>query len=972
MHIVLGLIVSGSCFAETWTVDDDGKADFDSIQQAIYASSDGDSIHVQPGHYYEHISFLGKEITVLGVGGPSVTIIDAAGTLDTTVVFASGETASSILNGFTITGGNSPIDGGGVYISGCSPTILNCLIIDNVSEGNGGGIYCVASESSINECTIQNNESGDGEKGGGIYIFGGSPTITNCNFTENFPWYIHGEQTLAHFDTVLCYDESSALSRGVLLEYSFSTWTNCSFTTLDPEAVNVINSLGDTFTNCLFQGFAGHSSAALEIRGDIADGYPIIDSCIFNNNTAVNVGGAIYVCDNASPIIKNSQFNGNNATSNVGGGAIYMLGNAQATLIENCTFNNNNSAIYGGALACQDTQVTIVDCEFSYNSAAEGGAISITGAAIVQISDSSFHDNHCHSGSGGAILLEGVGSTLIGNDCLFESNEAGYSGGAINLLYGNAQLEQCDFFDNHLLADTRRMGGAISVSNEATLIALNCLLHGNSGGFGGAIGVTDYPSDDTLELTNCLFQDNQVAQAHNDGNGEFGIASGGALYLNGTNSEIIGCSFINNATIYDKHYHDEYQGGAMFITETQGNISTNIDNCTFVSNNSVSSGGAIAVHFGSWSNTVPLTIKNTNIDNNVGYRGGGIYLQGGESIVGGAALIQNVSITNNTGGGRGGGFCAVQSSAQVLDSQITGNATSGADGGAGVNLLDCSGLFSFENIIFRENTTGGGGGGIQISQCEPESIPFHIVFNNCLFEDNSANSGGGVAAQDSHELFFIQCDFDNNWGTDGGGVYEFGSVNIYENCNFINNTGINGGGLASIATGSDYLDCTFENNHTSNNGGGMFGQDFYGSLEGSIFEFNGAHNGGGLWLNGGTLFNVEIRNCIANLGGGLYTYNDGTVDDVTLQNCLICGCEPDWIEGSWIDGTGNDFPINCPNNCPGDYDSDGNVNVIDLLGAIGDWGPCDSGSPCPSDFNFDGIVNVTDILVIIASWGPCE
>ncbi len=34
-----------------WTVDDDGKADFDNIQAAVDAASDGDEILVEPGTY---------------------------------------------------------------------------------------------------------------------------------------------------------------------------------------------------------------------------------------------------------------------------------------------------------------------------------------------------------------------------------------------------------------------------------------------------------------------------------------------------------------------------------------------------------------------------------------------------------------------------------------------------------------------------------------------------------------------------------------------------------------------------------------------------------------------------------------------------------------------------------------------------------------------------------------------------------
>ena len=65
---------SAICLADTWTVDDDGKADFSSIQEAIDASSNGDFIYVQAGVYYEVIDFLGKAISVEGVDAQKVII----------------------------------------------------------------------------------------------------------------------------------------------------------------------------------------------------------------------------------------------------------------------------------------------------------------------------------------------------------------------------------------------------------------------------------------------------------------------------------------------------------------------------------------------------------------------------------------------------------------------------------------------------------------------------------------------------------------------------------------------------------------------------------------------------------------------------------------------------------------------------------------------------------------------------------
>jgi hydroxyacylglutathione hydrolase len=52
--------------------------------------------------------------------------------------------------------------------------------------------------------------------------------------------------------------------------------------------------------------------------------------------------------------------------------------------------------------------------------------------------------------------------------------------------------------------------------------------------------------------------------------------------------------------------------------------------------------------------------------------------------------------------------------------------------------------------------------------------------------------------------------------------------------------------------------------------------------------------------------------------------------------------------------------------CPADINTDGTVNVIDLLSIINNWGP---NPGHPADINDDGVVNVADLLIVISAWG---
>lgn len=159
--------------------------DYSTIQAAIDASVNGDTVLVSSGTYVENLNFKGKAITVKSTGGASQTIID--GNSATVVYFICQEGPDSVLDGFTITNG-----GGGIHCSSTSPTITNNIISGNYAW-HGAGIYCdgLSSPSSpiITNNIIANNKAIEGNlngSGGGIYCATCSPIITNNIISNNF------------------------------------------------------------------------------------------------------------------------------------------------------------------------------------------------------------------------------------------------------------------------------------------------------------------------------------------------------------------------------------------------------------------------------------------------------------------------------------------------------------------------------------------------------------------------------------------------------------------------------------------------------------------------------------------------------------------------------------------------------------------------------------------------------------------
>ena len=181
-------VLSGITFAETWTVDDNGldfpKADYSSIQSAINAASDGDTINVYPGTYSN--IYLEKNVDIIGIAGPDETIVDAGNSGSPFTYDFSG--GGSYIEGLAFVRGSAwdSTDDAPVQILYGPFHMKDCIITKNQSYLRGA-LRVYGNDCTFEDVFIQGNmdTSASSDRGCGVYITGQNGTFIRCTIQNN-------------------------------------------------------------------------------------------------------------------------------------------------------------------------------------------------------------------------------------------------------------------------------------------------------------------------------------------------------------------------------------------------------------------------------------------------------------------------------------------------------------------------------------------------------------------------------------------------------------------------------------------------------------------------------------------------------------------------------------------------------------------------------------------------------------------
>jgi len=271
--------------------------DYASIQGAIDASFNGDTVVVRSGSYVENINFNGKNIVVKSESGPSTTTIDG-NQIESVVTCVSGEPATAALEGFTITNGAATSNGGGVRIENASPTITNNIIKHNAALstwGAGGGLYCYVSTSSITNNVITDNTAS--YQGGGIVAaYQSNLTIDHNLFTRNRSTWGGG---------ICCHGDDSSIANNLIVDNDADAGGGVQFS----DSISVLTQ------NAVESNEALHQGGGLNVNDLSA---PLIVDNLIIRNVAGWDGGGINCEGNANPVVTNNTLHKNEASS--GGG----------------------------------------------------------------------------------------------------------------------------------------------------------------------------------------------------------------------------------------------------------------------------------------------------------------------------------------------------------------------------------------------------------------------------------------------------------------------------------------------------------------------------------------------------------------------------------------------------------------------------------------------------------------------------
>jgi hypothetical protein len=333
------LYVDDASGSDTGNCQDPGTP-CQTIGYAISQAGNADAIQVAQGTYIEN-PIINISVTLEGGYEPiswtrSITqyetIIDGSGSTTQSVVTIPEGTFDVVLDGLTVTGGDTTDNGGGVVIwSDGTVIIANSVITGNMSSGDGGGIAAYGLTLTMQNVVVANNQAGElipPGNGGGLYFRNGvQATLTSVQVYSN-----------------------TAVEGGGGIK-------------VDDPGTSVVISDTQIYSNTAL-GYGGAPVVGGGGIGVSQGSLSLSNSSVLANAAPNNEGGGIHVSDGGSADVVDSIIVDNLTKDH--GGAV-STGQATVNLTNVLITGNETTSDNGNVLAVNESDVTIINSTISDN-----------------------------------------------------------------------------------------------------------------------------------------------------------------------------------------------------------------------------------------------------------------------------------------------------------------------------------------------------------------------------------------------------------------------------------------------------------------------------------------------------------------------------------------------------------------------------------------------------------------------------
>ena len=535
---------------------------------------------------------------------------------------------------------SSNVQGSGVYVNGGSSTLTNCSITGNTAtsssssaEGFGAGIYFRTGGNKLKNCSITNNTISTPyyAQGGGVYIYTGTNTLENCSITGN---------------TV---SATNSYGGGVYLKMGSNTLFG-----------GKMNITGNSFNSSDDNLYLGRLTTvnlnnALETGSQIgvaaAESVPVK----FATN-ATEAMKEYFTSDNSSYTVKFV------SSEN----ALYLALPTYDDLWYQTDTTDNTKKFFSGSSKDALTATDITEFNVAVSKMSEIATIHMltsyeksesettevpAGKNITVVRDGDFTKDSMFKIIKGTFTINATDAsssiTFDGKKIETTVSKGGgvfyvYSRGGIKLsgtekTEGSQKVKTIVIKDNTVSSSSSTVyGGGVYITGSGTNTLENCSITGNtvssssSSASGGGVYIT---GSGTNTLENCSIAGNTVSSSSSF------YASGGGVYIYSGTNTLTDCSINGNKAESSKYA----EGGGVYIVSGTNTL----ENCSINGNKAESSkyaeGGGVYTA-GSGTNT----LKNCSITGNTVSPSSSSAYGGGVYISRNATLLGTMNVTGNT------------------------------------------------------------------------------------------------------------------------------------------------------------------------------------------------------------------------------------------------------------------------------------------------------------------------------------